>query len=227
MVIIVLDAARPPVDVRRALFEPSVCKKPKTDREKREVLFSHLKDTLPHSCFVLMKKAELEKEPSQPLGKVLKLSQSAVEEIETKTIGQSQNVEWHSERKGRITASNFYKVHTRSETLNLKSFERDHENVSHRDCGLFVCEDKQFLGASPDLLIECSCCGKGVLEIKCPYSIVNEEPTPSNLPYLILNNNQVTLKQNDQYYAQVQGQMAITKRSWCHFMVYTQKGVES
>ena len=81
------------LDVRRALFEPSMSKKTKADTEKRQVLFSHLKDTLPHSCFVLMKKAELEKKPSQPLAKVLKLSQSAVEEIKTKTIGQSQNLE--------------------------------------------------------------------------------------------------------------------------------------
>ncbi|XP_077553350.1 uncharacterized protein LOC144168189 [Haemaphysalis longicornis] len=26
----------------------------------------------------------------------------------------------------------------------------------------------QFFAASPDGLVECSCCGRGVLEIKCP-----------------------------------------------------------
>ena len=26
-----------------------------------------------------------------------------------------------------------------------------------------------FLGASPNALVECSCCGEGVLEIKCPF----------------------------------------------------------
>ena len=33
-----------------------------------------------------------------------------------------------------------------------------------------------FLGASPDGLVCCSCCGKGLLEIKCPYSIRDRDP---------------------------------------------------
>ena len=26
------------------------------------------------------------------------------------------------------------------------------------------------MGASPDAILDCSCCGKGILEIRCPYS---------------------------------------------------------
>ena len=76
----------------------------------------------------------------------------------------------------------------------------------------------------PDLLIECSCCGKGVLEIKCPHSLLNEVPTAKNLPYLQLYNGQTVLKRKLQYFAQVQGQMALTNRNWYHFFIYTQKG---
>ena len=32
---------------------------------------------------------------------------------------------------------------------------------------LFICVEHLFLGASPDALIECNCCGKGVVEMKC------------------------------------------------------------
>ena len=32
-----------------------------------------------------------------------------------------------------------------------------------------------FMGASPDGLVSCSCCGNGVLEIKCPYTCKNKE----------------------------------------------------
>ena len=41
----------------------------------------------------------------------------------------------------------------------------------YRECGLFIHETKQFQRASPDLLVECSCCGKGILEAKCPFCI--------------------------------------------------------
>ena len=39
-------------------------------------------------------------------------------------------------------------------------------NISH--CGFFVSVEHSFLGASPDAMIECDCCGQGVVEIKCP-----------------------------------------------------------
>ena len=107
----------------------------------------------------------------------------------------------------------------------IKVFEKEHKDTSYRECGFFLDERKQYLGAFPDLVIECSCCGKGVLEIQCPYPIANEIPSPENLSYLIhASNEQVTLNQNHQYFAQIQGQMAITKRKWCQFLVYTQKG---
>lgn len=56
------------------------------------------------------------------------------------------------------------------------------------------------------------------------YSIANEIPYPENLSYLTRSNGQVMLKQNHQYFSQVQGQLAITKRKWCQFLVNTQKG---
>ena len=59
-----------------------------------------------------------------------------------------------------------------------------HKDVKVEPCGLFVIQNKSFLGASPDAVVSCSCCGKGVLEIKCPYSIANQVPPESNLTYL-------------------------------------------
>ena len=99
----------------------------------------------------------------------------------------------------------------------VKIFEKEHQSAKHRECGLFISEEDRFLGATPDLLLECSCCGKGVLEIKCPYSIVNEIPSPDNLPYLVSSDGSVTLKENHAYFAQIQGQMAVIKRTWCYF----------
>ena len=64
------------------------------------------------------------------------------------------------------------------------------------------------------------------LNLKNPLSIANEIPSVDNLPYLCMCNGQVALKrQHHQYFAQVQGEMAITKRPMCYFFVYIQKAI--
>ena len=42
---------------------------------------------------------------------------------------------------------------------------------------------------------------------------------------LLLSCLTLQLKRRHQYYVQVQGQMAITERKWCDFIVYTTKGI--
>ena len=64
----------------------------------------------------------------------------------------------------------------------------------------------------------------GVLEIKCPASA--KEQTLYNLSansnfFLYQTNDHLQLKTSHKYYYQVQGQMRITKRAWCDFVVWT------
>ena len=42
-----------------------------------------------------------------------------------------------------------------------------HRGLNVTSCGFFICVEHPFLGASPDALIECNCCGQGVVEVKC------------------------------------------------------------
>ncbi|XP_065676124.1 uncharacterized protein LOC136092252 [Hydra vulgaris] len=46
-------------------------------------------------------------------------------------------------------------------------------NFSFINSGFYVMADMPFFGASPDGIFTCSCHGKGVLEIKCPYNYKN------------------------------------------------------
>ena len=46
------------------------------------------------------------------------------------------------------------------------SNSNQHENLKVSDCGLFISIEYPFIGASPDSLVECSCCGQGICEIK-------------------------------------------------------------
>ena len=42
--------------------------------------------------------------------------------------------------------------------------------------GTVISEEYPFLSASPDLQVSCECCGTGLVEIKCPYSIRDKSP---------------------------------------------------
>ena len=99
-------------------------------------------------------------------------------------------------------------------------------------CGFFICEDYPFLGATPDSTVydpSNSSHPFGFLEVKCPYSHRDRSPAEacaipgfcSQLGTLPDGSNQVTLRRNHPYFAQVQGQMAVGGRAWCDFVIYT------
>ena len=43
-----------------------------------------------------------------------------------------------------------------------------HEDLRMSSCGFYVCTKYPYLGVSPDAVVECKRCGKGVVEVKCP-----------------------------------------------------------
>ena len=51
----------------------------------------------------------------------------------------------------------------------LERASAQHEGLEYRLSGLHVNPQFPHLGASPDGLICCECCGEGTVEIKCPY----------------------------------------------------------
>jgi len=67
----------------------------------------------------------------------------------------------------------------------IKYFKKHQKNVRYRECSIFV-KTKQYLGAFPDFLIECFCCGEAVVVIKNPFTIANKIPSAHNLSYFIL-----------------------------------------
>ena len=139
------------------------------------------------------------------------LSSDEIDAIEKITVGQADNDAWHRQREGRITASSFYRVFTKVESMKAskensadklvdsllgkakpptnspalkygrdmesiavdKYFKKHHKDVRCRECGISIDKTKQYLIASPDLLIEFSCYEEAVVEIKNPFSIAN------------------------------------------------------
>ena len=86
-----------------------------------------------------------------------------------------------------------------------------HRKWSSADSGLILSQEHPYLATSPDLLTECDC-------------LKNQVPTAQNVPYLEEVDGKVHLKRTRQYYGQIQGQLALTGRSFCDLFMYTEHG---
>ena len=168
--------------------------------------------------------------------------------IEQKTSAQHLSRKWFSERSWRVTASRFgdvlkatcrrnmhklcqsmvapQQLHCRSvvhgrrhEKAALQSFVAS-TGKEVTSCGLFVSEVYPFLAASPDGLVGQS----HTIEVKCPLRGYGKIITASSsFPFLYLDktDNKLRLKEDSKYYLQVQGQLGVTGREACYFVVYS------
>ena len=88
------------------------------------------------------------------------------------------------------------------------------------------CLQDGWLGASPDGLVYDPSSEEphGLLESKCPAQVsevtVDELCTKKPSFFLQKCDGKYKLKQRHEYYFQIQGQMHITKRKWCDFVVW-------
>ena len=81
-----------------------------------------------------------------------------------------------------------------------------HRNFRLSLSGLHINPAYPHLGASPDGIVSCDCCGEGVVEIKCPY---NERECSlqngvENVDFLEQSADGLHLKETHVYYYQVQ-----------------------
>lgn len=100
--------------------------------------------------------------------------------------------------------------------------------------GFVICEENPFLGASPDGYVHDpgSVDQYGVVEIKCPYKYRDLTPDAAasysdfcSVVCTTAGEKHLKLKQSHPYFSQIQGQMAITSRKWCDFVIFTNKGL--
>jgi hypothetical protein len=199
----------------------------------------------------LMDKEEYEQKSSQFL-----IELSKHKNIQESRRSQHQNKLWHNERFKRLTASNFGKVCKLRDSTNrltvLKNllysnfegnkytrwgqqneFKALNEastvlNFNYEQCGMFVHKTLPYLGASPDALVG----NEGIVEIKCPFSGKHLSPVEAVRKKIIKfcnvdTNNQLSLKKNHPYYYQIQGQLEVTDRKYCIFIVWTPHGFSS
>ena len=83
----------------------------------------------------------------------------------------------------------------------VKKMKETHQSFEIELAGLYVNPLSPHLGASPDGLVSCLCCGLGVLEITCPFSVRHTVPTCA--AYFEVKPEGVQLSQKHDYYFQV------------------------
>ena len=105
-------------------------------------------------------------------------------------------------------------------------FSETHKNVKIFECGLYLSNDAPYIGGSPDRIVECDCCRKSCLEVKCPFSVRHTTPVDDsvNLPYLKKENGEHKLNQQHSYFTQCQVQMAVTEIPVSDFFIWTAHG---
>ena len=173
-------------------------------------------------------------------------------EIEKSTREQSSSLKWFKERKFRLTASKFGEILKCTENRDLSKFceelfsppslsspavvhGKTYESVAIEEfekvfgtkvfrCGLFVNEAFPNYAATPDGVID----DNTILEVKCPFNARLDKISESkSISFLERRDDGVLhLKPSHSYFAQIQDQLAISKRKSCIFLVYTFKDLQ-
>nr|XP_047129247.1 uncharacterized protein LOC124809277 isoform X2 [Hydra vulgaris] len=100
-----------------------------------------------------------------------------------------------------------------------------HTGLKIYKSGLHIDHNNSYLGATPDSLVSCNCCGKRVLEIKCPFchrdiDIQGCVDKKSSLEKVY---GKLHLKKSHAHYYQVQTQMFMCKVKFCDYFVWTKE----
>jgi hypothetical protein len=90
--------------------------------------------------------------------------------------------------------------------------------------GFLISRENLFWGVSSNGLTKLKCCGKGVIEIKCPYK--HKESSVSDAAQShkgVCSTDNLTLKATYRYFTQVQLQMHVHQVQYSDFGVFTSK----
>ena len=96
-----------------------------------------------------------------------------------------------------------------------------HDTTFVSKSGLVVSTERPFLGASPDGIIQCSCCGKSVLEIKCPFVLKEAHISTVLGTRTFCLDADCRLQTDHAYYAQVELQMYVCDVPYADFVVWS------
>lgn len=118
----------------------------------------------------------------------------------------------------------------RTERVALASFTSQmrklHRNFNCERVGLIVDHICPYFAATPDGLCSCQCCGEYFVEIKCPFGIAKVNASVEDLMqlkdcFMEISNGAYCLRHDHAYYYQLQMQMAVGKKKFAFFYVWS------
>ena len=99
-----------------------------------------------------------------------------------------------------------------------------HFNLTITDKGLVVHPQYPHLGVTPDGYVKCSCCGCGVIEIKCPFSCRDcsflQAIGENNFCLESSDDGSYVLKKQHAYFYQIQIQMRLCDVNFFDFVIW-------
>lgn len=109
-----------------------------------------------------------------------------------------------------------------------KLHQLSHTSLTLESAGFKISSQHPFIGATPDGYVHCSCCGSGVIEIKCPHCAKDMyvDDAASNIKSFCLtkdSDGNIKLSRDHVYYYQVQMQLFVTDKAYCDFILWTEK----
>lgn len=129
----------------------------------------------------------------------------------------------------RVPAVEYGRRNERKALAKYKSlFKAAHEDAIFKEAGLFIVKEHLFLAATPDLLVECSCCGPAVVEVKCPWTV--RDTSLADLykdprgPVIEVDKAPV-LKESHDYFYQVQAQMLACNVPHADFVLWNEREI--
>jgi hypothetical protein len=117
-----------------------------------------------------------------------------------------------------------------SKEIYINHFTKQNIKASLSECGLVIMPKFQYLAASPDALVSVNN-EDGLLEIKnlskhkklTIKECYNKCKAEKKIFPLNFCNNTFSLKRNHSHYTQIQGQLMVTNRNWCDYMLRTEE----
>ena len=107
----------------------------------------------------------------------------------------------------------------------LEHMKPFHDALTVAESGLIINPKYPHIGASPDGVVSCNCCGTFVLEVKCPHCSRNKklcDNDKKNFCLEKLEDGRLRLKRDHSYFYQVQTQLGVSEYDDCFFVVWTQ-----
>ena len=110
---------------------------------------------------------------------------------------------------------------------------KSHRKLTVQETGTWVSLTHPIIAASPDGLVNCECCGRGVLEIKCPYrdtlmtvaeyaqSGTSRYKNAQHKTVVIVENGEVVINKKHQYYTQLQTQLFCCNLDYGYLVIFT------